>query len=83
MDILVRENKKGNWWVSTTYNGTDKYFEDASMVYAKMQMKEWLLKHGCPENDMNFLLPRRYVHEQFVKPKIGYQKVRIDHNPQG
>lgn len=84
MDIKVRENRKGNWWVSATHNGTDKYFEDASMPYAKMQMKEWLLNRGCQEQDMNFLSPVRYEHSEPIgKPQIGYQKVRIDHNPQG
>lgn len=84
MDILVRENKYGKWWVSVTHGGVDLYTENVSLVFAKMQMKELLSRRGVLEQDMNFLTPVRYTRSEPVKkPQIGYQKVRIDHNPQG
>lgn len=83
IEIKVRENSKDNWWVSTTFNRIDKCFEDASMIYAKMQMTEWLQGQGVSVTEMNFLPPKRYESKGSKKPQSNWRRPFLDHNPQG
>lgn len=83
LTIEVRQNKEGNWWCNTTYNGMDVLFEGRFMQEAKFGIMDLLKQRGF-NDEIKFGEPLLYVHEpKAPKPEIDMRKVRIDHNPIG
>jgi hypothetical protein len=83
MTIQTRQNRKGNWWCNTTYNGEDISVEGKSVYEARFLMIRELYKR-------KYYGERNWEPEKFykkptetVKQEIGYAKSRIDINPIG
>jgi len=81
--IYTRQNRKGKWWCNGTVLGYDYSFEDFTIATAQMQMRRKLEEMGVSAHDVKWQEPEysKGVNLKNEKVQIGYQKVRIDHNP--
>ena len=82
--IQTRQNRKGNWWCNTTYNGEDISVEGGSPNEAQFLIIKELKERGFV-GGRNFSPYKFYNKEDRptkpTKPKITYATSRIDNNP--
>ena len=81
LTISTRQNRKGNWWCNTTYNGEDISVEGGSPNEAQFLIIKELVKRGYVGG--RFFEPYKFYKKEskITKPKITYATSRIDNNP--
>jgi hypothetical protein len=81
LTIQTRQNRKGNWWCNTTFNGEDISVESRTIDASQCLIIEELVRKGYAGRG-NWTKPEFYVNNiEKQRSYITYCKSRIDNNP--
>jgi hypothetical protein len=82
LTIQTRQNRKGNWWCNTTFNGEDISVESRTIDASRCLIIEELTIKREYAGGWKWSEPEFYVNNiEKQRSYITYCKSRIDNNP--